>query len=219
MSTRLFVYTSVITALLAGCASIKDTPNQKIQVLTPGATGARCVLRTDYAALVAYPPQTVFIRRMQEPLKVTCSAPGNREKIVFAYPLLNRSAAGNVATAGLTALYDHLSGALYEYPSKIVVDFSLTKASDRDLPKYHAPDTISPFDQVPEDLRPRHVPNSDEIRDGYRVDPAPMKPKQDTKATTSTPEPAAAVKTPPESPAAAPAPASSAPAKSPSSLP
>lgn len=138
---------------LAACASYTDTPNQRIQVLTPGATGARCVMATQYTRVVVYPPQDAMIRRMQEPLKVTCQAPGNREKTVVVVPKINEVAYGNVATGGLGAVYDQISGALYEYPSPIYVDFTNTRAGTQGMPAYHARDTVSPFDQVNEDVR------------------------------------------------------------------
>jgi len=138
---------------LAACASAISTPNQSIAVITPGAEDARCVLSTQHARFVAYPPKAITIRRMQEPLKVTCTAPGNRERTVVVHPVVNKMAAGNVVTAGVGAAYDHVSGALYQYPSPVMVDFTGTRASQRALPSYHNPDTVSPFDQVNEDMR------------------------------------------------------------------
>ncbi len=126
-----------------------DTPNQHVQVLTPGATDARCLLTTNYAKFLVHPPETIFIRRMQEPLKVVCTAPGNRTRTTFAYPKKNGAALGNVITGGLSTAYDHFSGALYEYPSPIIVDFRHTIATGYPLPNYYAPDTVSPLDQNP----------------------------------------------------------------------
>lgn len=134
---------------LSSCASMTDTPNQQIQVLTPGAEGAKCTISTDYAKYITNPPETFFIRRMQEPLKIHCVAPGNRERTTFAYPKRNGAAFGNIITGGVSAFYDHFSGALYEYPSPITVDFRHTIATKRPLPAYYSPDTISPLDQKP----------------------------------------------------------------------
>jgi hypothetical protein len=138
--------------LLAWCASLVDTPNQRVQVLTPGATGAKCEITSQYTLYKAYPPETVFMRRGKDPLRVTCIAPGNREKTIMVYPTLNPNATGNFATGGLSGVYDHFSGALYDYPDPIVVDFRSGVATPRPLPQYHAPDTVSPFDVRPETL-------------------------------------------------------------------
>lgn len=148
-----FAILSVAVLSLSACASYLDTPNQRIQVLTPGATGARCVLATQYARTVVYPPNDGYIRRMQEPLNVTCQAPGNREKTIVVTPKITRSAYANVANAGVGAVYDQISGALYEYPSPIYVDFTHVRAGAQDMPAYHARDAVSPFDQVNEDIR------------------------------------------------------------------
>lgn len=151
MFSRIALLSTVLA--LSACASYSDTPNQRIQVLTPGATHARCVLATQYTRMVVYPPQDGFIRRMQEPLKVTCQAPGNREKTIVVKAKINGAAYGNVATAGVGAVYDQISGALYEYPSPIYVDFMNTRAGGQGMPAYHARDTVSPFDQVNENSR------------------------------------------------------------------
>jgi hypothetical protein len=140
------------TTALSACASVIDTPNQQLRIMTPGAEKARCVVATQFARYIAYPPKDVFIRRMQEPLTIICQAPGNREKTVVVYARLNKSAVGNVITGGVTAAYDHASGALYEYPSPVIVDFSNVRASTRALPAYHNPDTVSPFDHVNEPM-------------------------------------------------------------------
>lgn len=159
-------FLAVAMLALTACASMTDTPNQNIHVATPGATGARCILATQDVRMVAYPPQTITIRRMMDPLKVTCQAPGNREKTVMVHSSVNKTATGNIATAGVGAVYDHFSGALYEYPSRIVVDFTHTRAGAQEMPKYHAPDTVSPFDQINEDMhdRPAQTPQDQGLK-------------------------------------------------------
>jgi hypothetical protein len=164
--------------VLSACASITDTPNQQVQVLTPGAQDSRCVLRSPHVRYVVYPPQTILMRRDNDPLKIVCTAPGNREKVAFAYPRLNGSVTTNLALGGLGGLYDHVSGALYEYPNPIVVDFRRTTPSDRALPGYHNDDTMSPFDQAPEDLRDQPAPFPSEVREGLDHPPFPLKPKK-----------------------------------------
>lgn len=168
MLFKSFSYLSlaVLALLMAACASVTDTPNQNIHVATPGATDARCVLATEHYKVVAYPPQTVFMRRMNEPLTVTCQAPGTREKTLIVRPYINKEAMGNGVTAGLGFAYDKVSGALYEYPKRIVVDFTHTKARVGDLPGYHTRDTVSPFDPIAEDMmdRPAQTPQEQGLK-------------------------------------------------------
>lgn len=170
---RFFASVTVAFALGA-CASAIDTGNQKLYIQTPGATEARCVLKTEEFRLVAYPPKPVLIRRMADPLTVTCQAPGNREKVVVVRPVMNKTAVANAGTAGLGAVYDHFSGALYEYPSPVIVSFSNVRARAQTMPAYHAPDTVSPFDQINEDMqdRPAQTP-----QDQGLVTTAPKKAK------------------------------------------
>lgn len=169
-----FMLSAVAVLSLAACASVVDTPNQRITIVTPGAKDVRCVLASQYVRYVAYPPMPLFIRRMQEPLTVTCQAPGNREKTIMLYPTLNKTAVGNVATAGAGAVYDQISGALYEYPEHVTVDFTNVRASSIGLPAYHNADTVSPFDQVNEDMRERGPENPE---DQGLIKKAPAKTK------------------------------------------
>lgn len=151
MTRVLFVFLSVLS--LSACASYWDTPNQRVQFLTPGATGAKCVITTGDSKVVVYTPGNAFLRRSQKPLKVNCLAPGNREKTIIVPASVNKTAATDVATAGVGAVYDQISGALYTYPEVVTVDFTNTRARVSDMPLYHAPDTVSPFDHVNEDMR------------------------------------------------------------------
>ncbi len=157
---RRLVVSGVLLTLLSGCASVLDTPNQTIHILTPGAKDARCVLATDDFRAVAYPPQKIVMRRMPDQLVVTCTAPGNREKTIVVPAAMNKVSSTGVPTVGVGSVYDHFSGALYEYPERIVVDFTHTRARMSDLPGAHARDTVSPFDVVNEDMmdRPAQTP-------------------------------------------------------------
>lgn len=149
------LFAGVLAMLLSGCATYLDSPMQKIMVLTPGANNARCTLVADEANYVAYPPQAITVRRMQEPMRVTCMAPGNREKTMVIYSGINAATTNNAFNGGVGLAVDQLSGALYQYPETVVVDFRNTRATAQALPNYHNVDTVSPFDQVNEDAGPK----------------------------------------------------------------
>lgn len=150
LSLRPILITATVLTITA-CASVVDTPQQELRIVTPGAEGARCTLTNDHASFVAHPPKAVTIHRASTPLTVTCQAPGNRERTTVVYAKLNKTALGNATTAGVGAVYDQVSGALYEYPSPVTVDFTATRATQMPLPSYHNHDTVSPLDQVNED--------------------------------------------------------------------
>jgi hypothetical protein len=150
---RPLLFSVALTLMLTACASLVDTPNQQVQVLTPGATGARCEIKNNDVQYVAHPPETIMMRRISTPLNVICDAPGNRTKTIVVYPKLNTSTLGNVTTAGLGSVYDYISGAIHEIPSPITVDFRHTIATHAPMPLYHNSDTISPFSEEPEDMR------------------------------------------------------------------
>lgn len=161
-----FLSSAALIMALSACASINDTPNQEIYVQTPGAKGARCILSTQDFRAIAYPPKPVLMRRMADPLKVTCQAPGNREKTVVVRSHINPTATANALTAVVGVAYDSVSGALYEYPSPIIVDFRNVRAGPQEMPLYHSADTVSPFDQVNEDMqdRPAQTPQDQGLK-------------------------------------------------------
>lgn len=163
---------------MSACASVVDTPQQELRIVTPGAEGARCTLTNEHASFVAHPPKAVTIHRASTPLTITCQAPGNRERTTVVYAQLNKTALGNATTAGVGAVYDQVSGALYEYPSPVTVDFTATRATQMPLPTYHNPDTVSPLDQVNENAHEKPLET-------------PAEQKARVKATKPAPTPAA----------------------------
>lgn len=171
---RPFVLTAALaTILLTGCSSMVDTPNQQVQILTPGAEGARCVIQNTEVRYITHPPETVAMKRIGSPMTVVCDAPGNRTKTIVVYPHLNSSTFGNITTAGLGSVYDYFSGAFYDIPNPITVDFRHTVATSSPLPKYHNIDTVSPFATEPEDIR--DVPALHPGEQNLPIDSAPLK--------------------------------------------
>lgn len=185
---RPFVLSATLAALaLAGCSSMVDTPNQEVQVITPGAEGAKCDIRNNEVHYIVRPPETLVMRRIGSPLTVVCEAPGNRAKTIVVYPKLNTSTLGNVSTAGLGSIYDYFSGAIHEIPSPITVDFRHTIATHAPMPQYHNEDTISPFSEEPEDMR--DPPTLHPGEQNLPVDSAPLReepePSQDDQTKSS----------------------------------
>lgn len=168
---RTVLLSSVIAGLLTACGTMVDSPNQMISVQTPGAVGAKCDLRTLGIHYTAHPPQNIMIRRMQDPLTVTCEAPGNRSKTIVVRSRINGDSMGNFFNLGLGVPYDQVSGALYQYPDVVTVDFSnASDARTADMPMYHAPDGLSPYDVQYENMSPR-----DPVMSPLKSDPVPYK--------------------------------------------
>lgn len=116
---------------------------QKVTVRTPGAKDAMCELVSNNTKFVAYPPQTIQVSRVYDDLKVTCFAPGGREKTIVVTPKASPSVLFNVTNGILPGLaIDHESGAMYRLPDVIEVDFSTVNLVAEPLPSYENGDTF-----------------------------------------------------------------------------
>jgi len=149
---------------LAACASVVSGQTQTVTMTTPGAEHAMCRLNTGGNLYDAYTGQTIRVRRSPQNMIINCVASGNREKTVSMewsgneWGFLNVS---NGVVPGVT--YDILSGAAFEYPNELVVDFRDVPVRAYDLPEYHDRD-LSEFNNgeymgattvgLPKDNRP-----------------------------------------------------------------
>lgn len=122
--------------LLAACSTVVRGPTQEVQILTPGVEGAVCMLETPGARRRVWVPTVVNIEKSHDPLSITCLAPGNREKTILVEPVVDNSAYMNLANAGVGALVDLETGAMFEFPETIVVDFRDIPSQPMPLPAY-----------------------------------------------------------------------------------
>jgi hypothetical protein len=131
-----FIPISLALLLLAGCATIEDRQTQEMTIQTPGATGALCVLtRPGYRDRI-WAPKTIRIQKSQDPLTISCRAPGNREKTMVIEPTISTNVANNYLNLFIGAAYDYESSAMYSLPKKIVMDFSAMKLKSMPQPDY-----------------------------------------------------------------------------------
>lgn len=136
-SSRLLLSISSFAVLaLSACASVVETPNQRLEILTLGAKDARCDVRIGEALYQAVPPQTITVRNTHSPVELFCLAPGNREATAVYDPKVSKFVAGNVLTGVVTAAYDVASGAAFKYPEQIIVDFTKIPPKRYKLPEY-----------------------------------------------------------------------------------
>ena len=135
MRHSIFVLLAVF--LLSACSSMTDGATQEITIETPGTDGAVCVLDRPGHTMRVWAPKTVRITKTADPMTVTCRAPGNREKTVVLQPDIPTSFYVNLANGLLPgAVYDYNTGAMYQYPEKVVIDFSDMRPQKMPLPDY-----------------------------------------------------------------------------------
>ncbi|HEY0061594.1 MAG TPA: hypothetical protein VGC21_05715 [Telluria sp.] len=118
---------AALSALLAGCASLSENPEQELMVRVVqdnreiGNVG--CVLTNDAGRWFVVAPGHVAVRKSAGNLFVDCKK-GNvsvgQER--FSSRPNNTATIGNaVTTAGLGYLYDKRTGAGFEYPQTLTV--------------------------------------------------------------------------------------------------
>jgi len=113
------------TAALAGCATMTETSEQYVMVMTvldhQQVAGIGCVLSNDTGRWFVTSPGRVQIRKSTQPLTVDC-----RKDDVWAFdqigPKQNASRWGNILlTAGAGQLIDRQTGAGFDYPQTLTV--------------------------------------------------------------------------------------------------
>lgn len=153
------------TLLLGACATWIDTPFQEITLKTPGTANARCTLDNDINKWTVYSDQTIKIQRNDMDIELECFAPGDKHVKTTIDRDLNAWTIANITNGVIPGVsYDHFSGALYDYPKTITVDFSTVPGGFKP-PQYHDAGMQNPRDQNPETWGPEAMKNAD--RSGY----------------------------------------------------
>ncbi len=122
--------------LLAGCSTIMDRSTQDITIETPGASGALCILHREGYRDRIWAPRTVRVQKADEPLRITCRAPGNREKTLVIEPTISPNARKNAINGLIGMAYDYETSAMFLLPEKVVVDFTAMKPTSMPKPDY-----------------------------------------------------------------------------------
>lgn len=140
--------------LISACAYAVDGQIQPVEFKTPGATNANCNVYVDKRKYVVKPPQTLNLLKTHKTLIVDCLAPGNRRKVVYIDPAIERSSYGNIATGGAGYAWDGVSKALWRYPDIVEVNFSDTPVKDFEMPAQNASDIKQPEEYPIEQYSP-----------------------------------------------------------------
>ncbi len=117
---------AMFLTMTSGCASIVSGSSQSVSVETNACREATCELRNDKGKwYVTKTPGSVTIQRSYEDLVVSCRK-GDETSPTSAYKSTTKGMAfGNILFGGIIgAGVDVASGAAYEYPGIIQVDFA-----------------------------------------------------------------------------------------------
>lgn len=132
--------------LLSSCSSMMDGSMQKVSYVANGASDARCTIvvgDNSYKYTVS-PPQTIWIYKSAEDMNIDCSAQGGRMARLKVKSVLAGSTFTNVLNGTLGAVYDAETGAMFKYPSEVVIDFGGQVAQSEPMPVYENTDALQP---------------------------------------------------------------------------
>ena len=119
-----------LSILLAGCATVSESPTQSLTVRTilehREVAGVGCVITNNAGRWFVTSPGRVTVRRSAGNLFVDCKRSNERGDIAgqerFASRANNTATIGNaVTTAGLGYLLDKQTGAGWDYPDTLTV--------------------------------------------------------------------------------------------------
>lgn len=153
---RFVTMSSVCAALmLSACATAMESPTQEIAIDLRGTGEALCDLNQSGYRYRAYAPGTIRVQKSEDPLFVRCDAPGNRQLSVTLDPKMSDATYYNAANAVIPGVtWDYLSGAINQYPDRIVMDFSNMQPKPYDVPDYQKVFEQNPELYAMEEFRP-----------------------------------------------------------------
>lgn len=127
----------LLSTVLPSCATILEEPAQDVRIDIVGTGEALCDVTQPGRRYRAYAPGTIRVMKSDDPMKVTCAAPGNRELSITLIPKMTPMLAANIfngVVPGVT--WDYMTGAAHHYPDKLVMDFSNLPPLAYDMPDY-----------------------------------------------------------------------------------
>jgi len=142
-SNRVILLSSLF--VLSSCALALDSALQDVTVETPGAQNAQCTLVTNNFKYRVNPPETISVKKSETDMVIDCKAPGNRNRKVVIPPRYAELYAFNSVTGfAVGGTVDYLTGSAFEYPSKVVIDFTGVPIQPEAMPAQNAPDIRQP---------------------------------------------------------------------------
>lgn len=113
-------------AVLAGCATIVEGPDQRVAINT-SPSGAQCAIERngELIATAAPTPHSVVIRKTSQPIQITCEKPGFQTRSEIVEPDAAGWSIGNIVFgligAPIGLLIDSTTGALNKYDANITM--------------------------------------------------------------------------------------------------
>ncbi len=187
MTSRILAFVSLL--VLTACAYTLDKSIQQLTVETPGANNALCYVYVDGLRYRFRPPQTQQVSKSKKDLVIKCDAPGNRHREVVIEPKTSDRTTLNLLNGGAPGIaVDTLSGAIYEYPSVVYVDFVNMPATSQPLPAHDSPDILPSDAYNLEEIRAK----TPRLNSDKGIQPVEIRQRQPQPAIFAPSQPAAA---------------------------
>jgi hypothetical protein len=132
-------------AMLSGCSTALNGATEDIRINIAGTGEALCDVTQTGRRYRVYAPSSFRAMRSPDNIHIHCHAPGNREQVIVLESSLSDNLAYNVSNLGLGVGWDAMSGAMYNYPDTVTMDFTGIPARS-----YPQPDYQDVFDRNPE---------------------------------------------------------------------
>lgn len=120
MRASRFALLLLLPALIAGCATMVQPKNQKIQIVAVNGADPKCILSTPLHKYTAYPPQAINVERSRYVLVVECTANDGKSRRLLVPPEHNPTAS---YFQGPGLLVDKATGSAWNYPPYLRIDF------------------------------------------------------------------------------------------------
>ncbi len=137
--------------ILGACGYSVESSHQDISFVTPGAEDAVCYVNVNDVKYKLYPPQTLNIKKSDEDMIITCSAPGNRQRVMEVPAAMTERAVWGTPVG---MAWDYASQSLFYYPSVIAIDFSQEELVPNKPPKHNNKDIKQPEEYDLEEFLP-----------------------------------------------------------------
>ena len=128
MNPTRFVLAFTAGVAVAGCSTLAMGTSQEIVVLTPDADHATCTVSEQSGGVVASvtTPGVVRLSRSRKAVQLNCR---NERYQAATVTIRSKFASASMVQVPVGYLVDGASGAMWEYPSKVVVAMTPTTAS------------------------------------------------------------------------------------------
>lgn len=124
-ANRLILGAAVVSvAALGACGTVTQGGTQTVDVVVKGSPSAWCEFSTPHFRNTGTFPNKVTLERSKDDLTAECKGEQNLyKKFVIPTRPIDRVAVGNAPTAFIGQAYDAGTGAMWEYPDPLIVDF------------------------------------------------------------------------------------------------